>query len=249
MAIVIAPEPSPVDIRRRRIARYMLWRLGGWGGAAVLALTALAITSQTEIGSQRLQVAIANATEPVRAAAVAQIPPRSLETEAETQRLAAQVRVLAVDRERLTARITTLEHNLDGMTGTIKQQANQAAAPAPSAPAAAPPVITAPPVIAPLAMPAPTETLARWSDTPQTQAAAPASEHIPLPPIRMAAASAGDTPAEPAAKCEFGIDLGGASNVEALRAHWMAVKANFGPLLVGLRPVASPHQRPPGDVI
>jgi hypothetical protein len=253
MAIVIAPEPNPVEIRKRRRARYALLQLGGWGGAAALALAIVAITSRTETGSQRLQIALANATEPGRTSAVAQVPPRSVENEAETQRLAAQladqVRALAANRERLTARIATLERNLDDMTGTVKQQAAQTPAPAvtPAVNSAAPPVSSAPPVLAPIAMPVPAQNVAPWNDTPQPQAATVPSEPVPLPPIRMAAAPT--SVIEPSSKNEFGVDLGGADNVDALRVHWAAVKANFGPLLVGLRPVASQHQRQPGLVV
>jgi hypothetical protein len=241
MAIVIAPEPTPAEIRKRRRARYALLQLAGWGGGAVLALVILAVTSQTETASQRLHIALANATDPVRI--VAQIPAREAQYEAESQRLVAQVKALAADRERLAARIATLERNLDDMTGTIKQQAAQAAA----APAGSPPVISAPSVAAPPAIPAPIETIAPRSDPPQPQTANIPSERVPLPPVRMAAIPASVN--EPSSKNEFGVDLGGADNIDALRVHWAAVKANFGPLLTGMRPVASQHQRQPGVVI
>ena len=147
MAIKNAPpEPDLLKIRKPLRAR-PLWRLFGWGGAATIALAAVALTSQTEAGSKRLQLALAFASEPGRT--VAQIPPRTAEADAETKRLAAQVRDLAADRERLTARIAMLERNLEDMTGSIKQQSEQLAAaraantlpPAPSAPATTPVVI------------------------------------------------------------------------------------------------------------
>ncbi|MFI4961331.1 MAG: hypothetical protein ACHP82_07765, partial [Hyphomicrobiales bacterium] len=126
MAIKSAPpEPDLPNIRKLLRAR-PLWRLFGWGGAATIALAAVALTSQTEAGSKRLQLALAFASEPGRV--VAQIPPRTVETETETKRLAAQVLELAADRERLTARIAMLERNLEDMTGSIKQQREQLAA-------------------------------------------------------------------------------------------------------------------------
>ena len=50
-------------------------------------------------------------------------------------------------------------------------------------------------------------------------------------------------------KTEFGIDLGGAPNVEGLRALWNAARARHGGLLEGLRPVMSVRESGrPGSV-
>jgi len=270
MAIKSAPpEPDLPNIRKPLRAR-PLWRLFGWGGAATIALAAVALTSQIEAGSKRLQLALAFASEPGRV--VAQIPPRTVETETETKRLAAQVRELAADRERLTARIAMLERNLEDMTGSIKQQREQLAAaraanappPAPSAPATTPAVIAAPPppppalpALTPLARPAVGETAASWPATttpteaaaPATppQAAEPATEAAP-PPVHVAAAPANEPVAAPPPKPDYGIDLGAATSLEALRVHWVALKANYGPLLVGLHPVATQHTKTPTGV-
>jgi len=261
MAIKNAPpEPILPNIRKQPRAPRQLWRLFGWGSAAAIALTAAALTSQTEAGAQRLQLALAYVSEPVRA--VAQIPPHAAETEAETKRLAAQVQELAADRERLTARIATLEHNLDDMTGSIKQQSVQTTAPTadsppptPSVPAttaaaiaAAPPPAPALPALAPLPMAPASEAAAPVP--PRPQMAEPLPEPVPLPPIRMAAAAPsepGPVPPPPL-KPEFGIDLGGAANIEALRIHWAAMKANYGPVLLGLRQVVSARPRRPVGV-
>ena len=286
MAIKQAPpEPDLPNIRRHLRAR-PLARLLGWGSAATVALAAVALTSQSEDGRQRLQMAIAYVSAPVRA--VAQLPPASLQAEANTQHLAAQLSELAADRERLTARIAVLERSLEDMTGSIKQQnerlpAAQAASSPPPAPA---PVATTFPSLPPLAMPAigeatpgwqiagkppetaevaqpppteaapppkalepaapPPQTVApRPADEPGPQAAAPLPEPVPLPPVRVAA-----VPSEPVvpSKPEYGIDLGSAASLEALRVHWAAVKANYGPLLVGLRPLAAAHPRRPSGV-
>ncbi len=257
------PEPDLPNIRNHLRAPHPLWRLFGWGSAAAIALAAVALTSQTDAGRQRLQLALAYAGEPVRA--VAQIPPRAAATESETRRLAAQVRELAADRERLTARIASLERNLDDVTGSIKQQTAQAAVapaadrppPAPSAPATTPAVIAAEPppaaalpVLTPPAMPMASEAAASWPVTPPPLAAEPATEPVPLPPVRVASAPPRDAEAAPTTtpKSEFGIDLGGASSVEALRVHWVALKASYGPLLTGLHPVIAQHPRQPAGI-
>ena len=97
-------------------------------------------------------------------------------------------------------------------------------------------------------MPKVNESAAGWAaSTPQTAEAAP--EQIPLPPVRVAAAPASEPAAEPPpTKLEYGVDLGAATSLEALRIHWAAVKANYGPLLVGLHPLATQHTKTPTGV-
>jgi hypothetical protein len=68
---------------------------------------------------------------------------------------------------------------------------------------------------------------------------------VPLPPARVVAtlpaaeATSDDTPRKP----EIGIDLGGAANLDVLNARWVAVKANYGPMLSGLYPRAVERHR------
>ena len=259
MAIEIdPPEPDLTNIRKHLRASRSLWRLFGWGGAAAMALGALAIVSQTETGSQQIQLALSGGND-ARAITAAE-PPRRIEKDTETQRLEAQVRELAADRARLVERIASLERNLDDMTGSIKRQAAQLAAAPPAAapvvepPMTAPPVVVAPatppaptvPTIAPLAMPVLSGSAGGWPDAPRMQA--DGTDAVPLPPVRMAAAPATDAAVDPPAppppaKNEIGIDLGSAPNLEVLRLRWAAVKANYGPLLAGLSPVAAPIRR------
>jgi hypothetical protein len=213
MAIEVAPPILDLteDRKRRRDMR-ALWRLSAWGCGAAIALAALAITTQTEGGSNRLALAFSPGNSPPLAVEIAQLKQRALERDAEAKRLEGQVNTLAADRDRLTARLVSLERNLDDMTGSIKRQAALAA-----------------PALSPLAMPAISTT-------------APATELVPLPPVRTATAS--DGTAEQPAKSEFGVDLGGASSMDVLNARWTTVKANFGPLLTGLRPLAAHDPRP-----
>jgi hypothetical protein len=68
----------------------------------------------------------------------------------------------------------------------------------------------------------------------------------------LATASASQSPAAPidqnAARTEFGIDLGGGTNVDALRALWIAAKARHAGLLDNLRPIIAIREntRPSG---
>jgi hypothetical protein len=228
--MAIETAPPILDLteghKRRRYVR-ALWRLSAWGFTAAIALAALAITTQTEGGSERLALALASGNRPALAVEIAELKRRTLEKEAETKRLEAQVITLAADRDRLSTRLASIERNLDDMTGSIKRQA-----------------ALAPPALAPLAMPAITSTAASPPGNGPAQAATSEPEAVPLPPVRMATAPAGEIAAQQPAKLEFGIDLGGASNIDVLNARWTAVKANFGPLLTGLHPLAARDQRP-----
>ncbi len=262
MATQIAPpEHDLPNIRKHLRAPRPFWRIFGWGGLATIALAAVAITSQTEAGSKRLQFMIAYFSEPSRvfadlsepARAVAEIPTRTggnaTEAQPETQRLAAQVRELTADRERLNARIAMLEHNIEDMTGSIKQQSAQLAAARAATP---PPTSSAPtstlPTVRPLAMPA--LGVMPQPESPPLQAAEAKTETVSTPPVRVASAPANEPAATPPpVKAEFGIDLGSATTIDALRVHWAAVKANYGPLLAGLHPLVAEHPKQPTGVV
>jgi hypothetical protein len=60
----------------------------------------------------------------------------------------------------------------------------------------------------------------------------------------MANAAVNETEPPVSKQGDFGLDLGGGATVEAARQRWLTVKANFGPLLGGLRPVAAREHRP-----
>ncbi len=261
MAIEIAPLNIETD---ERFDMRALWRLGVWGAGAALALVVVAFVSLSDRGSQRLALAFAPVELPVRPIATVKIP--HPQNDAEARRLAAQVRTLAADRDRLTLRVASLEHQLDDLTGSIKRLADipapaaSAPAPKPNSAAATPPamarrdtprtIAATSPVNSPLAMPA-AQTAASWPDKPpppqaETNAAEPAD-----PPSQDAAAPALEkvplpqariAAAEPA-KLEFGIALAGASSMEVARLQWAAVKANFGPLLAGIEPRALSESR------
>jgi hypothetical protein len=246
MAIEQTPlEPDLRDpSRRRRELKALLW-LCGWGGLTALALTILAITSQTETANQRLRRIFASN----ESSAIARIPPRVDQLESETQLLAAQVRALIVERERLAGRIALLESSIDDLTGTIKKQAAATAAglaakatpPAPSPPVTVPAATNTQAVNAPT-IPTPIATI---TVTPP-KADAVTTQAIPLPPTRVTAVPTNDPEPPTLKQSEFGMDLGGGATIEAVRQRWATVKANFGPLLSGMRPLAAREQRPGG---
>jgi hypothetical protein len=232
-------EPDLREPRRRsREFKTLLW-LGGWGGAAAIALTALAIASQTKTAGDRLRQVFAM-NEP---AAIAQMPPRVTQLESNVQLLTAQVRALTVERDRLAGRIALLESSIDDMTGAIKRQA--AATAAALAAKTAPPAPSAPATTASSANPS--AVAASVAQSPATAAAAPKADAsnagaVPMPPTRVAAVAANE-PRPPATQNEFGLDLGGAATLDGIRQRWITVKASFGPLLSGMYPLAAREHR------
>jgi len=231
--------------RRRHELNSLLW-LCGWGGATAVALTALAITSQTETGGKRLRRIFAIE----ESSAIARMLPRVAQLEADTQALAAQVRALNTERDRLAGRIALLESSVDDMTGAIKKQAAATAAlaaktsaPTPSAPATVPaPASGLPaenPTITTAGSPAPTVQLPPKADVTVTQP-------VPLPVARVATVSITRPGPAAAPRNAFGLDLGGGATIESIRHRWITVKANLGPLLRGLHPLAAREQRPGG---
>jgi hypothetical protein len=153
-----------------------LWRITSWGAAAALALAAAVLLTTTDNGSRQLRLAFAPeadapakvtvqmpqapqtaapvklpqlakpADKPAKMAAVAPPPPAK---NPDTERLEAQIRELAADRDRLMARIASLEQNLNDMTGSIKRELEIVAAsrpePVPTDPVAPPPALSTPP--------------------------------------------------------------------------------------------------------
>jgi hypothetical protein len=105
--------------------------------------------------------------------------------------------------------------------------------------------VLAAPVITPLAMAPVSQPATAWPGHTPPQAEAPAAEAAPPPPERLAALPANES--EPPRKPEVGIDLGGAANLDVLNARWVAVKANFGPMLAGLYPRAAERHRQTGS--
>jgi len=307
---ITPPKREQLKTVPRRTEQRALWRLTAWGGAAALALATLAVTTQTDTGAKRLQLALAPPAAPTQV--VAAVPPPPRDKDAETRALEAQLRRLTADRDRLANRLSTIEHHLEDITGSIQRQEAQhaaaptpapasspadgpapapaASAPAPAAqaataaatdhampskpepapePAAAPeakaevapapstaPTPVASAVFDPLAMAPGTESDGSWPDQVKALMVAPplteSKDVDRLPPIRLAAipASAQHVPQPPvppravAARHEYGIELGVAPNVEKLRQRWAAVKANHGPLLEGLQPIAVRETRP-----
>jgi len=123
--------------------RTQLIRFGAWTGLATLAVLVAVIAARTETGVRR--IASLMSPEPPAAARSAkelQLANRAFDQEAEQRRLSEAIRMLAADRDRLLARVSTLERNVEDVTGSIAKAPPAAAnlvapqaAPEPAAPA------------------------------------------------------------------------------------------------------------------
>jgi hypothetical protein len=198
----------------------VLRRLAIWGSAATFALILVAIASYSQAGSRR-PVATTGSTPTTSKgdALSAQLATRLPEIEAENRRLVDAVRALASERDKLEARIGTLERGLVDLTGSVKR--DPPAAPA-SAASASPPAETSEPTRAPAVAEAPPINLERI-------AALPPAAHPP-------AAQAQEGAAEPPPPTEFGVDVGGATNFDGLRVLWTSLKNANSALFEGLHP-------------
>jgi hypothetical protein len=155
-----------------KIDRRLLWRLGSWGVAAVGAVIVAVIASQSQIQLRRDQI---SATDIVNRQAQ-QIQFVAKETQTEARRLASAIETLSGDRDRLYARMTSIEQGLDSVTGSIKRQAQ--------------PATVQPAVVA--ATPAPVASVAA---EPGPKAAAPATTELPvIPPASSMGPLASRTP-------------------------------------------------------
>jgi hypothetical protein len=216
---LIRAELSMTAARRTQLAR-----LGVWISLATLAVIVVVMVARTESGIRR----IATLLTPVEAARTSKAP-QLANQEAEQRRLAEAVRILTADRDRLTARLTVIERNLDEVTGSIPPAAVAAKPPQPVAPSVAvspPPAAASPPIQA--------------SQPAQTSQARVAAGHL------ATGTNAADSVAT---KTDFGVDVGGNASIEGLRSLWSTLKAGQPALFDGLRPVIAVREgQKPGTV-
>lgn len=221
-------------------------RLALWGAVACLAVAGLAAAASSDIGAQRLAAVLGRSPAPAQIASVpqastrgssqvAQTSPRGLESDLEARRLSEAVRLLAADRDRLLARLSALERNLDDVTGSIPAGSGGGVANPSSSPSSSPlpptssvmtrvqPPQSVPPAAAqaPSVQPAPQASVPQTQGppqgaTPQTQqptAQAPAPQRQQLAAIPPQAAA-------PAARPSAGQASGASESV--------ATKTEFG---------------------
>jgi hypothetical protein len=207
-------ESGPAD---EQIDARGLVRLGSWGAAATGALLFAVMAIQSENGLRRM-------SSTSTAAATAQLATRAQELEGNTKRLIDSVRALSSDRDRLLARVTVLERNLEDVTGSVGRiGGTQAASPPPV------PLPSGPTVLSSLS-------------APKTNTAFP-SERVAS---GFSAARATSAPESIPAMTDFGVDIGGGPTIDSLRDLWISAKGTHGSIFDGLRPVISVRDGKPG---
>ncbi len=213
------PPPHPFTMSHLR-------RVAIWGSAAAGALLVAVLTGRSEIGSQRIAAALSHGkTSPWQTV-------RGFDAKVATERLAEEVRGLASDNKALRARIASVEHNMDGITGSISRQIEAAEANAASPrPAGA----TVP------AVPGRTGNVAARAVPESPGAAAPVAS---LPELASVPQETTAPATGAASKTEYGVDIGSALSIEVLRARWLGIRSAHARLFDGLTPTAVLHEFP-----
>ncbi len=198
------------------VRRMQLARLGVWIALATVAVLTVVLTARTETGIRRIATLITPAPPETGRSAKAptqQLASRQADQEAEQRRLSETVRGLAADRDRLLARLSTLERTVEDVTGSIPPATANSKAASPAAPVVAAPLPALP-------------------STPQPNAAA--SNRVAAGHLATGSPSALESVAT---RTEFGVDVGGNASLEGLRSLWTTLKAAQPALFEGLRPL------------
>jgi hypothetical protein len=238
-----------------------LWRLAVWGGTAAAALLVAVFTSHSDVGSLRAagalssltgrRVALVQSDQPAGpatstttssaaapsappAASMPAVAPGSADAQVDPRRLAEAVRNLAADNSQLKTRLAAVENTIGDFTGSVARQVEEAkkaaARAAPAWPDDAPvspvtsaaiaamvsPAIPPPDGLSPRPAPPPVA-------EPQSVAAAPAEARGPAETVRV----------------PYGVDIGSALSIQALRARWAGIRSAHPLLFDKLVPLVS----------
>jgi hypothetical protein len=208
---------KPFDVRQ-------LWRFALWSVTAGCALGLAVLASRGEPGSERLAALIATLHGQTAA------PP--FDAKVETKKLADALRGLSAENDMLRSRLAAVEHHeqqIDNVTGSLSKQIEvvKAEAEAPR-PADTPPAPSTPDVTGAVPSPAP---------APSTTQPAPPAPPLPIPSPASSSA----------APKQFGIDIGSAVSIQALRARWVEIRTAHPQAFQGLTPTAVTRAIPQSD--
>jgi hypothetical protein len=185
--------------------RRALWRLGSWGAASILAVASAMMVLHYSSGREHERmVEVSRQSQQLLAI--------ERETKTENRRLSAAIDTLNNDRDRLFARVTVVEQNLDSVTGAPAKPSSASWPKAGAAPIIGTPAIVASAAPIPAAAPA----------LPEVKLPVTIAAH--LPPLPAAKTAAAPEPAKP--------DTKAAATAPASPAPLPHEEGVFGPLTV-----------------
>jgi hypothetical protein len=220
------------------------WRLSAkarqpilWGGAALAAVAMAVAAASTESGSLRLSQAFWLAPEPSSLRVTQRQVP--FQTDTDMRRISEAIRLLAVDRDRLQARVSTLEHMVEDATGAIPVGAGTGHASEPNTAATSPTVMAYASGSIDTSLAAPVSPPPITARAPLASIGEPPRFGVPGAANRDGAAVSEETGpvGSVATRTEFGVDLGSAPSMAGLRSLWQSLRDAHGSLFDGLRPV------------
>jgi len=191
----------------RKLRSFSIWSLG-----AAAALTLAIMSGRSQVGAERLSAMF-------RPGPASQATAK-FDAEAVTRQLADALRVLASNDEQLRGRVATLEHDLDDVTGSIRQVAAASEARRSN---------DGPTVFATASL------------------TASATAPIKPPPAPPAFQSEPAMPAAPP-PTQYGVDIGSGLSLQALRARWQTLRMTHAALLEGMQPIVTVRETPHGKI-
>lgn len=216
-----APKRSGPQVFTLRALR----RAVVWGAGAGAALMVAVLSSRSEVGAERLasvlQAGHLQATPPQAAATAPKF-----DAQAETQRLADAVRGLTVQNEEMKSRLAAVEHDMDGVTGSVTKEIEAAAA-------------------AHRADDGPTVAATASVSATMTPFAATPPPILYSPPATIEARSFGGVAAPP--EIAYGVDIASGLTLEDLRKRWALIRNAHPQLFAGLEPIATVREAVHGN--
>jgi hypothetical protein len=201
---------APKTFTLRKLRSFTVWTMAAAGALALAVLS-----GRSQIGAERLVAMFHGGSRSQQTAA-------KFDAETVTRQLADAFRVLASNDELLRNRVAVVEHDLDDVTGSIRQ-------------------------VAAVSEARRTEEGPTVSATAALTTSAPATlDHAPAPPALAPAENS--TPVGPL-PTQYGVDIGSGLTLQALRARWQTLRAAHPALLEGLQPIASVKETPHGSKI
>jgi hypothetical protein len=191
----------------RRFRSFSVWIIG-----AMAALALAILSGRSQVGEERL-VAMFHPSRP---------QPAKFDAETVTRQLADAVRVLASNDEQLRGRVAAVEHDLDDVTGSIRQ-------------------------VAAVSEARHTDDGPTVSATAAVTASTAAPINAPPPPAALQPTEAATSAAPP--PTQYGVDIGSGLTLQALRARWQTLRAAHPALLEGMQPIVRVGEIPHGSKI